>query len=43
MRKDRQKKANIDPLLEKRISNYLRQLRMDKDNLYFIERDGLLE
>jgi len=24
MRKDRQKKANIDPLLEKRISNYLR-------------------
>ena len=42
MRKDRKKKVNINPLLEKKISNYLKQLRIDKDNLDYIERDELL-
>lgn len=39
MRRDRKKNVSINPLLEKRISNYLQELRIDKGNLEYLERD----
>lgn len=42
MRRDRKKKVSINPLLEKRISNYLQELRIDKGNLEYVEKDELL-